>query len=141
MSVVDSVKAKLDEYAYIIKAQMEELDRLREENDRLKSNLNAHQTLRLIYSDPDASRSERIKAAAASLPHETPKLMPERAPLELQAEPEQSLIDLHAERLERHSKFAALSLEQRSALIAGVRRDGRAEGEAGSDGSDGNQED
>jgi hypothetical protein len=75
MSVVDSVQAKLDEYAYIIKAQMEELDRLRTENERLKAGLDAHQTLRLIYTNPNSPEGNRIKAAAAALPVEKPKLM------------------------------------------------------------------
>ena len=35
MTVMDSVKAKLDKYEYIIRAQMTEIDKLRTENKRL----------------------------------------------------------------------------------------------------------
>ena len=50
--------------------------------------------LKNIYLDRELPESLRAKAATAALPHET-LLMPERAPLELQAEPEKvSLFDL-----------------------------------------------
>src|SRR6516164_841444 len=83
--MIKSIKSKFDEYEYLLKLMTAKIEELSAENERLKSNLGAHGTLRLIYSDPDAPRSDRIKAAAASLPHEAPKLMPERAPLELKA--------------------------------------------------------
>jgi len=71
--------------------------RLREaidENDRLKAlvaNLTegatAHQTLQSLYRNADLPESLRAKCAAASLPHETPRLEPVPPPLDLAAEP------------------------------------------------------
>jgi hypothetical protein len=73
MTAMDSVKAKLDEYEYLLKLQMAKIEELSAENARLKADADAHATLRAIYTDPDAPRSDRIKAATASLPHEKPK--------------------------------------------------------------------
>jgi len=84
---MDSVKAKFDEYEYLLKLATAKIEELTAENERLKSSLDAHGTLRLIYSNPNLPESLRAKAASAAIQHETPKLMPERAPLELQAEP------------------------------------------------------
>jgi hypothetical protein len=139
MVVTDSIRVQFDQYELVIRQQAARIVELEAEVERLQSGLNAHQTLRLIYSDPNAPRSDRIKAAAASLPHETPKLMPERAPLELKAvEPELTLEEQCRVRLERENRMHALSLEERSALIAGV---SAASVTANGNGSDGNGSD
>jgi hypothetical protein len=80
------IQSKLAEYEGVIRMLTVKLEELAVENDRLKAGLDAHGTLRSIYSDPDAPRSDRIKAASASLAHEKPRLMPEKAPLDLTAE-------------------------------------------------------
>ena len=81
--------------------------------------------LKNIYLNGDLPESLSAKAATAALPYETPKLMPERAPLELQVqEPEESLQDLMKRQTERADRILALPLEERSALIPGVRRNG-----------------
>jgi hypothetical protein len=82
---------------------MQELDRLREEVERLKNGADAHTTLQAIYRNPASPEGNRIKAAAASLPIEKPKLMPERAPLELTAEviPLRQLVDARRARADR----------------------------------------
>ena len=92
---MDSVKAELDEYRYVVQQQMKRIAELEAEVERLQAAGGAHSVLKNIYLDRELPESLRAKAATAALPHETPKLMPERAPLELQAEPEKvSLFDL-----------------------------------------------
>jgi hypothetical protein len=75
MTVTEIIKQKLDEAAYIIRLQTARIAELEAENERLKSSLDAHGTLRLIYSNPNSPEGNRIKAAAAALPVEKPKLM------------------------------------------------------------------
>ena len=118
------LKAYADRLEFICRAQKAEIAKLREENERLRAAGGAHSFLKSVYWDEAAPQGNRIKAATAALPHETPKLMPERAPLDLQAEPELSLTELHERQLERLTRYSALTLEERSALITGVRRDG-----------------
>jgi hypothetical protein len=65
---------------------MAEIEKLRAENARLRSESDAHTVLKEIYSNPDAPQANRIKAAAASLAHEKPRLMPQPAPLDLPCE-------------------------------------------------------
>src|SRR6516162_2508317 len=70
--------------------------RLREtvdENDRLKAlvaNLtegaNAHTVLQSLYRNVDLPESLRAKCAIGALPHETPRLEPQPAPLDLPCE-------------------------------------------------------
>jgi hypothetical protein len=68
----------LDRCEVTIKSQMAEIDRLRAENQRLvdwiMGDADAHTTLQSVYLDPQAPRGDKIKAAAASLPFEKPKL-------------------------------------------------------------------
>jgi hypothetical protein len=118
----ETAEQKLARYEYVIEAYVAELTKLREENARLTAAAGAHGVLKAIYLDRDLPESFRAKAASAALPHEVPKLMPERMPLELKAvEPEMTLGQLHEVRLEREKKFMALSLEERAALIPGCR--------------------
>ena len=70
----ETVEQKLARYEYVLGAQMTEITRLREENERLSSAQGAHATLKSIYADSNQPAGLRIKAAAASLPHEVPKL-------------------------------------------------------------------
>ena len=96
----------LDRCEYTIEYQKQEIDRLRAEIDRLVSWINgdadAHTTLQAIYLDPNASQVNRIKAAAASLPFEKPKLMSEPAPLELKVvQPLKELLESRRARQER----------------------------------------
>jgi len=62
---------------------MQEIDRLRAENERLRDGADAHSTLQSIYRNPASPEGNRIKAAAASLPVEKPKLMSIGPPIEL----------------------------------------------------------
>jgi len=117
MTVTDSIKSKLNQAAYTIRLQTARIAELEAENERLKARLGAHATLRLIYSDPNAPQGNRIKAAASAISYEVPKLMPEPRPLELAAEPVESLEDLYKARLEREDRILALPLAEREALL------------------------
>jgi hypothetical protein len=85
MTVADSIKAELDEAQFVIQQQMGRIAELEAELECLKSSLDAHGTLRLIYSNPNSPEGNRIKAAAAALPVERPKLTSVPPPLELVA--------------------------------------------------------
>src|SRR5689334_12311520 len=56
------------------------------DNQRLTSELTAHQTLKAIYADPNQPATVRVRAAQAALNVETPRLEPQPAPLNLVAE-------------------------------------------------------
>jgi hypothetical protein len=106
MTAMDSVKAKLDEYEYLLKLQMEKIEELVAENQRLMGGADAHTTLQAIYRDPNAPEGNRIKAAAASLPHEKPKMMSVAPPLELIANPDPlPLAELVKQRKERAARL------------------------------------
>ena len=75
MSAMDSVKTKIDELEYIVKLQMQKIDELSAENQRLIAQADAHTTLKSIYTNPASPEGNRIKAAAAALPVEKPKLL------------------------------------------------------------------
>src|SRR6516165_10382014 len=100
---------------------MAEITRLREENARLRSSENnAHSVLREVYNDPTASPAVRVKAAGLALPHETPRLAPVEAPLELVAEVVEPLAVVVERQRARARAIQALPLEQRAAMISGV---------------------
>ena len=67
-------KAEIDQVE-IIRMQMEEIAKLRAENQRLVAEADAHAVLKSIYSDPDASQTNRLKAAASAISFEKPKLL------------------------------------------------------------------
>jgi hypothetical protein len=79
----ETVTEKLARYETVLDLQMKELDRLRAENERLRDGADAHSTLQSIYRNPASPEGNRIKAAAASLPVEKPKLMSIGPPIEL----------------------------------------------------------
>jgi hypothetical protein len=78
--VIQQLVAKLQE-------TVDENDRLRALVTNLTEGANAHQTLQSLYRNADLPESLRAKCAAASLPHEVPRLNPV-SQLELAAEPE-----------------------------------------------------
>jgi hypothetical protein len=96
---MDGEQSDLKQYAdrleFACRSQMNRIAELEAEVERLRTVAGAHGVLKAIYGDSNQPTGHRIKSAAAALPFEVPKLMPERAPLELQAEPEKvSLFDL-----------------------------------------------
>jgi hypothetical protein len=74
MTAMDSVKAKFDEYEFLLRAATEKIEELVAENERLRANADAHTVLKEIYLNPKASESNRVKAASAALPTERPRL-------------------------------------------------------------------
>ena len=74
MAVMDSVKAKFDQYEYTIKLLTAKLAELAATNERLQAGLDAHSTLQAIYRDESAPRSDRIRAANSAIGFEQPKM-------------------------------------------------------------------
>jgi hypothetical protein len=108
----ESSEQKLERFECVIRLQMAEIDRLRAEVQRLidwiMGDADAHTCLQAVYNDPTASQGNRIKAAAASLPFEKPKLTSVEPCLELRAEPVLLLKDLLASRKAREDQFKGL---------------------------------
>jgi len=74
------------EYDDVVRQLMAKCEQLAAENARLRfEKSDALSVCKEVYSDPNASPALRLKAAGLALPHEVPRLMPERAPLELTA--------------------------------------------------------
>jgi hypothetical protein len=110
MAMTDTdTQGKLAEYEGIIRMLTEKVEELAAANERLTSELTAHQTLKAIYADPNQPATVRVRAAQAALNVETPRLEPQPAPLELAAEEIEPLavghlegaILIHAEQVSR----------------------------------------
>jgi len=112
VEVTETLEAKLKRHEDALVACMAEITKLREENARLRSEKSdALSVLKEAYNDPDVPPALRIKAAGLALPHEVPRLMPERAPLELSAEPVIPLAELVARRRKRQDALENLPLD------------------------------
>jgi hypothetical protein len=79
------LKAYADRLEILCRAQADEIARLRAELARATEGAGALATLQNLYRDPDLPESLRAKCAIGCLPHEEPRLLPERQ-LELKAE-------------------------------------------------------
>ena len=75
--MTETVEEKLARFETVIGLQMQEIDRLRAENERLRTVAGAHGVLKEIYLDPDAPQGNRIRAAQAAIQHEVPRLTPQ----------------------------------------------------------------
>jgi hypothetical protein len=125
MTVANSIKARLDEAAHVMRQQMARIAELEQENERLRSAAGAHEVLRSIYADSNQPTGHRIKAAGLAIGHETPKLMPEKAAIDATCEEIVEPLSVVVERQRaRMNRLLALPLEEREAMITGVRRDG-----------------
>src|SRR6516165_3002228 len=99
--MTDAEKA---EYEGVIRLLTVKVEELVAANERLSSELTAHQTLRAIYSDSSQPATVRVRAAQAALNVETPRLIPQPPPLELTAEkpmPLAEVVRLQRARLDR----------------------------------------
>jgi hypothetical protein len=74
MAIMGSIKSKFAEYECTIKLLTARLEELAAENERLRSEGGAHETLKEIYLNRDAPQGNRIKAAQAALTVEKPRL-------------------------------------------------------------------
>jgi hypothetical protein len=119
--MTDTEKAEYEDILGRLTAKCQELAA---ENARLRSEKSDSLSfLREMFNDPAVSPALRLKAAGLVLPHEVPKLMPERAPLELSAEPIEPLAVTVEKQRARLNRMLALPLEVRSELSLGVRGD------------------
>jgi hypothetical protein len=125
----------IERLEYACRVQMEEIDKLRVENQRLldwiMGDADAHTCLQAVYNDPSASQGNRIKAAAASLPFEKPKLVAVEPCLELRAEPV-PLMDLLASRKAREARLLGLGSTEPPIEVPAI-TDGRCLNGNGSD--------
>ena len=68
----------IDRLEYALRAQMDKINELRAENQRLvdwiMGESDALTCLQAVYNNPASSEGNRIKAAASALPFERPKL-------------------------------------------------------------------
>ena len=97
----------------------------------LTEGASAHQTLQSLYRNADLPGSLRAKCAAASLPHETPRLESVPPPLELTAVPYEPLSVVVQRQRARLDKLLALPLSERERLVRGVAHDGNGNDEQG----------
>jgi len=113
-----------------LRETVDENDRLRAELARMTEGASAYATLSDIHRNRELPAAVRAKAAIGCLPHEMPKLMPERAPLELSAEPIEPLAQLVERQRARADAILSLPLAARSAMF-----------DPGSDGNSGDDSD
>jgi hypothetical protein len=111
MMVTDSVRAQFDQYELVIRQQAARIAELEAEIERLRAEGGAHAALKDVYLNPGSSEGNKIKAAAASLPFELPKLMPERAPLDLVAEPVETLFEQADRRMRKQLPLQGQEIE------------------------------
>jgi hypothetical protein len=118
---VTDADGKLTEYEGVIRLLTAKVEELVAENQRLRSETSdALSVCQEVYSDPNASPALRLKAAGLALPHEVPKLMPERAPLELSGEPIIPLADLVTARRARQDALEGQPVEVTDAGVVRV---------------------
>jgi hypothetical protein len=71
----ETIEQKLARFETVIGLQMQEIDRLRAENDALRAEGGAHTALRSVYNDPQASETNKVRAASAAIGYEQPKIL------------------------------------------------------------------
>jgi hypothetical protein len=72
--MVEDPEAKLKRHEDALVACMAEITRLREENTTLRAECTAHTALRSVYNDPQASETNKVRAASAAIGYEQPKI-------------------------------------------------------------------
>jgi hypothetical protein len=99
--MIDTEKAEFERVIQQLVAKVEELVAVNAKLRAEKSD--ALSVLKEAYNDPDVPPALRIKAAGLALPHEVPRLMPERAPLDLPYEEVEPLATLVEKRRARQN--------------------------------------
>src|SRR6516164_8826241 len=72
--VEETLEQKLKRHEDALSLCIVEIEKLRAENERLKANASAHQTLQAIYRNEAESSTTRVRAAQAALSHESAPL-------------------------------------------------------------------
>jgi hypothetical protein len=105
------LKAYADRLEVLCRAQADEISRLRGELARATEGAGALATLQSLYRDPAMPEALRAKCAIGCLPHEEPRLLPQRQ-LELKAEePVRPLSEVVAERRARQDALEGRPIE------------------------------
>jgi len=104
---MDSPQQYIERLEFACRAQMDKINELRAENKRLvdwiMGDADAHTCLQAVYNNPASSEGNRIKAAAAAMPFEKPKLTSVEPPvIQVNVIP---LQELYAQRRARHEAF------------------------------------
>src|SRR6516162_3911022 len=86
--VEETLEQKLKRHEDALSLCIAEIEKLRAENERLRSAEGAHDVLRRLYLDEAQNPNTRVRAAQAALNVEKPRLAPTEAPLELVKEPD-----------------------------------------------------
>jgi hypothetical protein len=108
---VMTVRAQFDQYELVIRQQAARIAELEAEVERLQAAGGAHSVLKNIYLDRNLPESLRAKAAIGAIDREVPKLLPERAPLELQAEPVETLFEQADRRMRKQLPLQGQEIE------------------------------
>jgi len=103
--MTETTEEKLARFETVIGLQMQEIDRLRAENERLRTVAGAHGVLKEIYLDPDAPQGNRIKAAQAAIQHEVPRLTPQPPAIDSTCEEIEPLADVVARQRARSDRM------------------------------------
>src|SRR6516162_7158296 len=101
--VEETLEQKLKRHEDALSLCIAEIDRLRAENERLRSAEGAHDVLRRLYLDEAQNPNTRLRAAQAALNVEKPRLESVPPPLELVAEKIEPLADRVARQRRRAS--------------------------------------
>jgi hypothetical protein len=68
------LKAYADRLEHLCRAQADEIGRLRQEVENLRASGSAHTALRSVYNDPQASETNKVRAASAAIGYEQGKI-------------------------------------------------------------------
>jgi hypothetical protein len=127
----ESLEQKLRRHEEALSLCIAEIEKLRAENALLRSAEGAHDVLRRLYLDENQSSGTRLKAAAASLNFEKPRLESVSPPLELTAEPIEPLADVVArqrarcDEMQKSPEFRRLASRQ----VIELKPNGNADGD------------
>ena len=120
--MTDADKNIIHELVAKLRETVDENDKLRAENERLKATASAHQTLASIYTDPNQPTGHRIRAATAALACETPRLESVAPAIDATCEEIEPLHLVVERQRKRADALLALPLAEREAMIRGVVR-------------------
>jgi len=120
--MTDAEKAEYEDVVRLLTAKLEQVAA---ENARLRSEKSdALSVCQELYSDPTAPPALRLKAAGLALQFEVPRLLPEKAAIDVTATEYEPLSVVVERQRKRCDALLALPLSERERLVTGVGRDG-----------------